>query len=125
MLPLVVAKNLNAAEWGNLYKVSVQQGVVAIAYSMISSFANNGTLPRALKIQWALHADNIKQRTQNQLITANELTDIYKANNINTALLKGLGLGIYYSNSKHRECGDFDCYLFDDYQNGIEIAKTV
>ncbi len=122
-LPTGLVTKFSDDDWLELYKTSVQQGVVAIAYSTISPFANNGLLPRKLKIQWALHAENIEQRTQYQLITANELTDIYKTNNINTVVLKGLGLGIYYPNSKHRECGDFDCYLFDDYQNGIEIAK--
>lgn len=122
-LPITVVNRLKISEWEMLYKASVQQGVVAIVYSMIAPFANIVSIPRKIKLQWALHAENIERGTRRQIDVANELTNVYKANNIKTIVLKGVGLGVYYPNPLQRECGDFDCYLFDDYHIGIEVAK--
>lgn len=123
-LPYTVVKELTVSDWENLYKTSTQQGVVAIVYGMILPLANDVALPRNIKLKWALHAENIERRTLKQHKIANELTDIYKAVNIDTVVLKGLGLGEYYPIPKQRECGDFDCYLFDNYQKGIDCAKA-
>lgn len=123
-LPYVAVKELNGGEWEDLYRSSVQQGVVAIVYGMISPLANDVAIPRSTKLKWALHAENIERGTQRQLRMANELADIYKSANIDTVVLKGLGLGEYYPISAQRECGDFDCYLFDNYQKGVDCAKA-
>lgn len=123
-LPYIAVKDFNAGEWKNLYDVSVQQGVVAIVYGMIMPFVNEVAIPRKIKLQWALHAEKIERGTQEQFKIANELSGIYKSRGIETVVLKGVGLGIYYSKPQQRECGDFDCFLFNDYQKGIDIAKT-
>lgn len=109
-------------DWVDLYKTSTKQGVSAIAYNTISTLPKDIALPRDIKLRWALHSEAIEKRGQQQLLLANTLCDMLKAEGINTVVLKGIGLSIYYPQPLHRECGDFDCYLFEDYTKGLKIA---
>ena len=38
-------------------------------------------------------------------------------------LMKGQALATYYPEPKHRCPGDIDCYLFDNYSKGNEVAR--
>ena len=42
---------------------------------------------------------------------------------IRMMLMKGLAIGVYYPVPNHRCPGDIDCYLFNDYSKGNEVAK--
>lgn len=105
-------------EWHDLYKLSAQHGVLAMVYDSLSSSMHY--LPRTLKIQWALGAEKIVRRYINQEKHIKELGDILFQNGINTVVLKGLGISQYYPNPSYRECGDFDCFLFEDFRKGNE-----
>lgn len=118
-----VVDGFSDKEWQDLYKASAMQGVLAVVYGMVSVLPKEVTLPRNIKLQWAIGVENIAYRAQKQIQIANELADIFKANEIKTVVLKGLGLGVYYPSPMQRECGDFDCFLFNDFQKGIEVAK--
>lgn len=111
-------------EWLELYKESVRQGVTAVVCGMISTLPKEVLPPRKLYLQWVLGAENIEHRTQKQLQIADELSSIFKVNGMDTVVLKGLGLGVYYPNPIQRECGDFDCFLFDDFKRGVDVAKA-
>lgn len=60
-------------------------------------------------IQQVLVADNIQKR--------------WAKAGIRMMIMKGLSMGTYYPDPKHRCPGDIDCYLFDDYAKGNEVAK--
>lgn len=109
-------------DWVNLYKISTKQGVSAITYNTLSTLPQEVSLPRDIKLRWALQSEKIEKRGQQQLLLANTLCDILKEEDIDTVVLKGVGLSIYYPQPLQRECGDFDCYLFDDYAKGLKLA---
>ena len=106
-------------DWYDLYKLAAQQGVLAIAYDSLSK--NIHFLPRKLKIQWALGVERIIERYNKQEKLIKELSGILFQSGIKTVVLKGLGISQYYPKPNYRECGDFDCFLFEDFNKGNEI----
>lgn len=114
--------NLTNSEAYELFLLSTHQGVSAIVYNTIAQMPSFRNLDRALRIQWALQTENIEQRYKAQHIVANQLATIWNKQGIKTVVLKGVGLSKYYPSPQYRECGDFDCFLFEKYQKGIDIA---
>lgn len=114
--------NLNNSEAYELFLLSTHQGVSAIVYNTIAQMPFFGDLDRALRIRWALQTENIERRYKAQYAVANQLATIWDKQGIKTVVLKGVGLSKYYPSPQYRECGDFDCFLFERYQKGIDIA---
>ncbi len=121
-IPELGLSSLREEEWYDLYKLAALQGVLAVVYNSLSS--NIHYLPRKLKIQWALGVERIIGRYAKQEKCIKELGDILFQNGIKTVVLKGLGISQYYPIPSYRECGDFDCFLFEDYQKGNEIIVS-
>lgn len=114
----------NSDDWDALMKLSTKQGVSAIVYNAIISKIDNEKIPLKIKLNWALLSEKIENRVKTQNTQANEIASIWAKHGIRTVVLKGLGLGGYYPTAWIRECGDFDCFLFEDYQKGIDIALS-
>ena len=108
--------NFSKTEWQSLYQLSARQGVLAIVWSAIGKLANEGKLTpeqmpdKALKLQWALSAEKIKNRYNKQRQLAEKLADAFAEEGIDTYVLKGLAISGYYPIPEYRECGDLDCY---------------
>lgn len=115
--------SLTAHEWRMLYDLSVKQGVLAIVFDAVDSVKQS--IPRNIKIQWALGVEQIEKRYSRQDRLAKELSCIFAEYGIKTVALKGMVISRYYPNPAHRECGDFDCFLFDDFEKGNEIAEQL
>lgn len=111
-------------DWVSLMKLSTKQGVSAIVYNTISDKINNSQISRGVKLNWALQSEQIEQRTRQQRETAEDVASIWDKKGIKSVVLKGIGLSPYYPTPWLRECGDFDCYLFNDYDKGIDIVLS-
>lgn len=114
---------LSAQDWQKLYIISARQGVLAIVFDALESVKSN--IPKSLKIQWALGVEQIEKRYFKQERLANEISDIFFQHRINTIVLKGLAISRYYPIPQHRECGDFDCFLFERFADGNKIAEEL
>ena len=111
-------------DWQQFYKLSAQQGVLAIIYDVVSRLPERCQPPRNIKLRWGLGVENIEKRYKIQLAGANKLCDIWDASGIRTVVLKGFSLSKYYPVPEHRECGDFDCYLLEGrYEDGNVLAE--
>lgn len=109
-------------DWATLMKISTKQGVSAIVYNTIINNVDNSLIPRKIKLTWALQSEKIERKVKTQYIQANNIASIWDKHEIKTIVLKGIGISKYYPTPWLRECGDFDCFLFKDYQKGIDIA---
>ena len=110
--------------WSDLYKLSAQQGVLAMVYDVVKNLPNECQPPRNIKLQWALSAANIERRYRKQEVLTKDLARIYGDNDIKTIVLKGLAISGYYPIPEHREFGDMDCFLVksDSLQQGDALA---
>lgn len=126
--------------WGDIFRLAQRQGVLAIVWSAIGKLANEGKLTpkqmpdKALKLQWALSGEKIKNRYNKQRQLAEKLAEAFAEEGIDTYVLKGLAISGYYPIPEYRECGDLDCYLSTTkasgefvcrYDDGNEIAAKI
>ena len=121
---------LGSVSWLELYTLARKQGVLAIAFDgLMQIFECDGeaakSFPQPLKLQWINAVFSIEQRYERQRTVCAELAERWAEQGVKTLCLKGLAFSTYYPQSNHRECGDFDCYLYDDYAKGNAIAREL
>ena len=116
--------------WQSVYALARKQGVLAVAFDGLmkifeqdKAFAK--AFPQSLKLQWINATFHIENRYDHAKTVCSELVDKWAEQGIATLCLKGLAFSTYYPVPNHRECGDFDCYLYDDYAKGNAIAKEL
>lgn len=116
--------------WQSVYALARRQGVLAVAFDGLERlFEQNGefakSFPQSLKLQWINAMLNIERRYEYTRAVCAELGEKWAEQSVKTLCLKGMAFSIYYPVPSHRECGDFDCYLFDDYAKGNAIAREL
>lgn len=122
----------------DLYSISKEQAIYAYVGALVLSTASVSStprfiksilpefsvndIPRNLKLRWALATENIIKQYHYRKQLSIEIADIWAKEGIKTYGLKGWALSTYYPKPELRECGDFDCYLGDDFERGNEVA---
>lgn len=125
---VVAYQNLTAEDWRQLFRMSAQQGVVAIVYDVVSTLPKEAQPPRNINLQWALSVEAIENRHEMQYKTSALLANLWAEQGIQTIVMKGLAIGTYFPLPSHRECGDLDCFLVKDgstTSNGYEVANQI
>ena len=120
----------NRVEWKRLYEMARKQGVLAIVFDgLMRLFEVDKELAKSfsqqLKLRWINAMFSIEQRYNTSREVCGELAEKWAEQDIKTLCLKGLAFSTYYPEPSHRECGDFDCYLYDDYAKGNDIAREL
>ena len=116
--------------WQSVYALARKQGVLAVAFDgLVKIFEQDKAFakafPQSLKLQWINATFHIESRYDHAKTVCSELADKWAEQGIATLCLKGFAFSTYYPVPNHRECGDFDCYLYDDYAKGNAIAKEL
>ncbi len=122
--------NFEGVSWQAVYRLARKQGVLAIAFDGLTKLFEHDkefakSFPQSLKLQWINAAFTIEQRYERQREVCAELAEKWAEHGVKTLCLKGLAFSTNYPLPNHRECGDFDCYLYDDYAKGNDIAKKL
>ena len=122
--------DVKVVEWTKLYALARKQGVLALAFDgLMRLFEVDKELaksfPMPLKLQWINAVVQIEQRYNTSRDVCADLAAKWAEQGIKTLCLKGMAFSTYYPEPSHRECGDFDCYLFDDYAKGNAIAREL
>ena len=125
----------NRINWQEVYNVCEQQSVNTITWPAIQKLQKSEILittsdkMQLLVMKWFGYSSIQEKRFLQYKKTIDELAIWFKANGIDTLILKGLGLSKYYPVPNLRPCGDIDIYLFGDYvkankqveHEGIEV----
>jgi hypothetical protein len=117
-------------QWLALRDLTRVQGVLAIVMDGIDKLVSNGhkikiSLTASQKLEWigeVLHG--IELGNQHQLSVIKDLQEQWSKESIRMLVMKGQAMGVFYPNPIHRCPGDIDCYLFDGYAKGNELAKS-
>ncbi len=122
--------NMEGISWREVYNLARKQGVLAIAFDgLVKLFEQDKelakTFPQPLKLQWINATYNIEQRYERQREVCAELAEKWAEEGVKTLCMKGFAFSAYYPQPNHRECGDFDCYLYDNYAKGNTIAREL
>ncbi len=122
--------NFEGVSWQAVYRLARKQGVLAIAFDGLTKlFEHNKefakAFPQSLKLQWINATFTIEHRYEKQRDVCAELAEKWAEQDVKTLCLKGLAFSTYYPVPSHRECGDFDCYLYHNYKKGNDIAREL
>ena len=115
-------------DWQAIYRLAQMQGVVALAFDGLQKIcvhdpALGQSLSRSLKLHWIAATEQVRSRYGQQKLSATRLTALWAEKGIRTLVLQGLAFSVNYPVPSYRECGDFDCYLFGEYEKGEEVIR--
>ena len=112
--------------WGKLYKVASEQGVIAIVAEGISHEFDNVSpaenLNTNLRLLFIGELVNAEQSYQALWKSVAHLAGLYREHGIRTFCLKGFVTSSFYPNPMLRAFCDFDCFL-SDFSTGNELVK--
>lgn len=120
---------LPADKWAQLGDIARNQGVLGIMLDGIEKLENTRygltrNLQANQKLEWIGEVFQIEERNRQQTIVMNDLAEKWHQNGIRIMVMKGQANGLFYPNPRHRSPGDIDCYLFENYAQGNEIARN-
>lgn len=120
---------LDCKKWCNIFQLSIQQGVNAIAadgLQLLLENPNNKELLKSLdaaplklqKMQWLGSSLTIERIYEQHKHVMSELAAFYRMHGIKMLVAKGYGLSLNYPVSNHRPLGDIDIWLFGEQKRG-------
>lgn len=117
-----------AAQWNRIGNLARTQGVLGVVLDGIDWLENSGygatrDLPVSQKLEWIGEVLTIEQANQHQIAVMNEMAEKWSKQGCCVMVMKGQANGTFYPKPEHRNPGDIDCYLFDDYDKGNDIAR--
>lgn len=127
--------SLSESEWETLAEVVKRQGVMGVALDGINAILKKGGRDaldhfedrrfwRRFIVKWAMTVEqSYEGGNQKQLAVIDDIQKRWSKAGIRMMIMKGMAMGTYYPVPFHRAPGDIDCYLFDDYAKGNELAK--
>lgn len=121
---------LSAEKWTQLGDMAWKQGVLGIMLDGVERLeGSNYGLTRGLtanqKLEWISEVLQIEQWNQQQVAVMEDLADKWEQKGYRVMVMKGQANGTLYPKPEHRSPGDIDCYLFEDYAIGNDIARAV
>jgi len=117
--------DLTTQEWQRLIENAAKQGVLAIAFDALPKGETLPGLSKELMIRWELSVERFEDRNRRQREALRELIAIFRENQIEVLLLKGLAVAENYPLPAHREFEDLDIYLFGDYEKGNQVIEAL
>lgn len=119
---------LPAAQWKRIGDLARTQGVLGIALDGVdqleaSKYGATRDLPVSQKLEWIGEVLQIEQRNHQQMAVMNEMAGKWAEQGCRVMVMKGQANGTMYPKPEHRNPGDIDCYLFEDFAKGNDIAR--
>ena len=127
----------NPGQWTHIEELARSQGVSAIALDgvkVIMERLGDGCFNHSvgrdfwtkfiLKWAYGVVEQGYEAGNMQQMLVVDNIQHRWAQGGIRMLLVKGLAMGTYYPEPKHRCPGDIDCFLFDDYKKGNEMAKA-
>lgn len=119
---------MSAAQWTRIGNLARAQCVLGIALDGIDKleagkYGATRDLPVSQKLGWIGEVLRIEQGNRHQTSVMNSLAQKWVNEGCRVMVMKGQANGSFYPNPEHRNPGDIDCYLFENYQLGNNIAK--
>ena len=117
--------NMNDKSWNDLYRFAVLHGVLAVAYDGVMKLPITHQPSMKIRMAWALSTKHIEDKYEYVFNVANDLSDLFRKEQINMLVFKGLNLSANYPIPSHREFGDIDIYLFGKHEEGNHLLDKV
>lgn len=121
---------MSAEQWAQLGENALEQGVLGIMLDGVelleaTPYGPTRDLSKQEKLEWIGQVMQLEQENRHQMEVMNDLAKKWIEEGCKVMVMKGQANGTFYPNPEHRNPGDIDCYLFENYQLGNDIAKKV
>ena len=127
-------ESLSDKEWRKLCELSERQGVSAIAVDGLNKLFEKcgqqklGTNMSPAEwqlflLEWMGSMLVLEQSNKNQFEVMDRLSKKWTEAGCRVMVMKGQANAVLYPRPEHRSTGDIDCYLFENYAKGNEIAR--
>lgn len=119
---------LTAEQWTHIGDLARKQGVLGIVLDGLNQIMVLGSsckieMPAALRLEWIGEVLQMELRNRQQIVVMNDLAEKWKQQGCRVLVMKGQANGVFYPKPERRNPGDIDCYLFENYARGNEIAR--
>lgn len=119
---------LSSDKWARLGDMARIQGVLGFVLDGIecleeTPYGPTRELSKQQKLEWIGQVMQLEQGNKHQMEVMSDLALKWINEGCKVMLMKGQANGLLYPKPFHRSPGDIDCYLFENYQLGNEIAK--
>lgn len=119
---------MSTEQWEHVIDLARKQGVLGIVLDGINRLEVSGEhftgLSKQLRLQVIGEVLQLEQRNKMQMAVMNEMAAKWQEKGCRVMVMKGQANGTLYPKPEHRNPGDIDCYLFENYAVGNEIAKA-
>ncbi|MBO7562339.1 MAG: nucleotidyltransferase family protein [Bacteroidales bacterium] len=127
---------LTFEEWIQLKELAARQGVAAIAFDGLNSisqqYGKEVMCPmvspdqwQVFLLEWMAYLFMFEQSNVLQIQVMNDLAKKWREAGFKVMIMKGQANGTLYPHPNHRSKGDIDCYLFENYAKGNEVARQI
>ena len=119
---------LPAKKWETIGNLAREQGVLGIMLDGVEKlettpYGATRDLKANQKLEWIGEVLQIEQRNLQQIAVMNDLSTKWRNNGYRVMVMKGQANATLYPKPEHRNPGDIDCYLFEHYSDGNNIAR--
>lgn len=107
--------SVEAKEWAVLMQMSERQSLLAVVFDGIQTLPMHLLPPMDILMDWLGQVEHIV--TQNDTINKDvaRLVRFMDHNCVASRLMKGQGCASYYPHPEHRQCGDIDLFVGNEY----------
>ena len=115
--------------WAKIGEIAQKQCILGIVLDGLdhlesTPYGPNRVLPTNLKLEWIGQVMQLEQRNRHQIAVMGELAGKWTKGGCRVMVMKGQANGMMYPKPGHRSPGDIDCYLFENYTKGNNIARN-
>ncbi len=111
-------------DWEAVFRMAKEQAVVALAFDGMETLPADLRPSKALVMRWYATVLRIEQSNELMNYELAKLSDFYRSHHISPILLKGQGVASMYPRPQHRQCGDIDFYLGDNYRKAKKVLSA-
>ena len=121
---------MSAEKWNKIGETATNHGVLGIVMDGVdilstTPYGATRELSTQLKLEWIGQVMMIEKGNRHQMQVMNDLAQKWIKEGCRVMVMKGQVNGMFYPKPEHRSPGDIDCYLFENYQFGNDIAKGI
>ena len=112
-------------DWGAIVQLASEQAVLGIVFDGMEKLPSTQRPSGAIFMKWLSAVVRIEQSHELLNRELANIVTLYSENGISSLLLKGQGVATLYLRPEHRQCGDIDLYLGDDYDKAKKLIASL
>ena len=128
--------DLSQKEWCYIREMADKQGVSSIVLDglnlLVNTYGKSSIAPQIenawwqqFVLDWAGMMSMIELSNSRQMTVMNAMASRWSESGCKVMVFKGQASAVMYPKPEHRSPGDIDCYLFDNYAKGNDIARAI